>query len=308
MDDSEAVAAIAAGDPAGTAMAYDKYAAALYGYCHWLLREPADAADALRDTFAVAAATLGDLPDATELRPWLYAVARSECQRRLVTTSLVHGEEAGVNGVPGQAELQTLIRAILAELQPDEREVIELSLRHDLYDTELATALGMSWSQALALTSRARSQLEKNLGALLIARTGRENCPALSTLLADWDGQLTEQTSDLIGEHIEKCGICAGHRRGALRPAALSGLQPLAVLPPGLRDDVLRPCSPADPDNPVGRRSAGPVRLAGFPAAIRAMRWDTIRRHPGAAIACTAIILWVVAAVSVTLLTIAGSH
>ena len=59
---------------------------------------------------------------------------------------------------PEQAELQGLIRASLAELEPDEREVIELSLRHDLYDSDLATVLGVSWSQAYALTSRARSQ------------------------------------------------------------------------------------------------------------------------------------------------------
>ena len=50
MDDREvvaAIAAIAADDTAGIAAAYDAYAAALYGYCHWLLRDPAHAAGAL---------------------------------------------------------------------------------------------------------------------------------------------------------------------------------------------------------------------------------------------------------------------
>jgi hypothetical protein len=50
MDDSEVVAAITAGDPAGLAAAYDAYAAPLYGYCHRMLGEPEDAADAARDT------------------------------------------------------------------------------------------------------------------------------------------------------------------------------------------------------------------------------------------------------------------
>ena len=81
MDDREVVAAIAAGDPAGIAVAYDRHAAGLYGYCHWMLAQPADAAEAVRDTFVVAA-TLGDLPEAPKLRPWLYAVARNECLRR----------------------------------------------------------------------------------------------------------------------------------------------------------------------------------------------------------------------------------
>ena len=55
MDDREIVAAIAAGDPAGLADAYDRYAESLYGYCRWMLSEPEDATGALQDTFVVAA-------------------------------------------------------------------------------------------------------------------------------------------------------------------------------------------------------------------------------------------------------------
>ena len=76
-----------ADDPAGMAMAYDRYAAGLYGYCHWLLHDSADAAGALTDTFAVAAATLSDLPEPAKLRPWLFALARNECRRRIRPTS-----------------------------------------------------------------------------------------------------------------------------------------------------------------------------------------------------------------------------
>ena len=83
----EVVAAMMADDPAGMAMAYDRYAAGLYGYCHWLLHDFADAAEALTDTFAVAAATLSDLPEPAKLRPWLFALARNECRRRIRPTS-----------------------------------------------------------------------------------------------------------------------------------------------------------------------------------------------------------------------------
>src|SRR5258705_10835122 len=83
MHDSEVVAAIAAGDPDGLAEAYDRYAAPLYTYCRSLLREPADAADAVQDTFVIAASKLAGLRDQSRLRPWLYAVARNECHRRL---------------------------------------------------------------------------------------------------------------------------------------------------------------------------------------------------------------------------------
>src|SRR5262249_2582226 len=47
MHDREVVAAIVAGDPAGLAEAYDRYATPLYSFCRTMLREPADAADAV---------------------------------------------------------------------------------------------------------------------------------------------------------------------------------------------------------------------------------------------------------------------
>src|SRR5271168_2191550 len=83
MRDSEVVAAIVAGDPDGLAAAYDKYASPLYTYCRSLLHEPADAADAVQDTFVIASSRLAGLRDPERLRPWLYAVARNECLRRL---------------------------------------------------------------------------------------------------------------------------------------------------------------------------------------------------------------------------------
>ena len=83
----EVVAAMMADDPAGLAMAYDRYAAELYSYCHWTLHDFAAAAGALTDTFALAAATLGDLPEPAKLRPWLFALARNECRRRIRPTS-----------------------------------------------------------------------------------------------------------------------------------------------------------------------------------------------------------------------------
>ena len=129
-------------------------------------------------------------------------------------------------------------------------------------------------------------------------------------LLADWDGQLTEQTQDLVVWHIEQCQACANHGRGALRPTALSGLLPLAPLPPELREQVLSCCSATDEGAVAYRRRvvrrAESTWLAIFSQAIRRVRWDSIRANPGAAIAITAVAVWVVAAVSITLLTFAG--
>ena len=472
-------------------MAYDKYAAALYGYCRWMLHDPADAAGALKDTFVIAASTLSGLSEPSRLRPWLFALTRIECRRRIRPTSAARDEEADAVGQPddtahelsdagdelsdatvqfravdwrsgaahersdagdelsdatvqfravdwrsgaahersdagdelsdatvqfravdwrsgaahersdagdelsdatvqfravdwrsgaahersdagdelsdatvqfravgwrsdagaelsdatvqfrvisqpgdpttpfrvisqpahdpghvhgdqGRAELRSLIHSILAGLKPREREVIELIFRHDLHDDDLTMVLGVSQSRAQALASRARGHLEEALGTLHIALTGRVACPVLGELLADWDGQLTEQTRDLVAWHIEDCQTCAQHGWGAMRPAAFSRLLPLAPLPPDLREQVLSLCTSTAADAVAYRRRvtrhAERIWFARFSRAIGHVSWNGIRANLGVAIAAVAVAAWVVAAVSVTLLTFAGSH
>ena len=142
----------------------------------------ADLIDAIQDTFLAAAAKLHGLRDPGKLRAWLYTVARNECLRRL-RAGTVHSalEEAAempaqtgeVGAATERAELQALVMAAIDGLNPGERDVIELSLVHELEGEDLADALGVSRNHAHALLSRARSQLERSLGALIVARTGR---------------------------------------------------------------------------------------------------------------------------------------
>ena len=111
MRDGEVGAAIAVGDPGGLAEAYDKYAPALYMYCRSLVPEPGEAADAVQDTFVIAAAELAGLRDRRRLRPWLYAVARNECLRRVggaasfaVPVSAVPADAVPVGSEPAGSE------------------------------------------------------------------------------------------------------------------------------------------------------------------------------------------------------------
>jgi RNA polymerase sigma factor (sigma-70 family) len=243
MDDREVVAAIRSQDSAGMAAAYDKYAAALYGYCHWMLGQPAEAGEALRDTFVIAAAA-ENLPEPAEVRPWLYSVARRECLRRLRTEPPAAGHReaeatdspAGADRGDEETELRTLVRAVLAGLKPRDRELVELQFRHDLHDADLAIVLGVSWGRAHARAARSRGRLEKALGALLAARTG---------------------------------GEAASRRRGPLRPAALSGLLPLAPLPPELKERVLLACSDTAPAVLAYRRGVVLTWLTRFSRAIK---------------------------------------
>ena len=292
MRDSEVVAAIVAGDPDGLAEAYDRYAAPLYTYCRSLLREPADAADAVQDTFVIAASKLAGLRDQNRLRPWLYAVARNECHRRLRenaragTSALdllpeMSDESADVTGGAERAELRALLRSAVRGLNAGEQDLIELQLRQELDVAEIAAVLGVSRNHAHALLSRARDQLEISLGALLVARSGRADCAALGALLEDWDGQLNVLMRKRINRHIERCPACTERKRRELAPALLLGLAPLAALPVaamphGLRAQVLRLAS-SDTPEAVAHRASVAQRAAtfghhGFPKPVDAPR------------------------------------
>jgi RNA polymerase sigma factor (sigma-70 family) len=282
MRDREIVAAIVAGDPAGLAAAYDSYAAVLHSYCRALLAEPADAADAVQDSFVIAAAKLADLRDPDRLRPWLYAVARNECYRRLrARARFASLEEAGeVTDAAAteprgadQAALKELVTSAVAGLNPGDREIIELTLRHDVTGADLADALGVPGNQAHALASRARAQLERSLGALLVARTGRKTCAELDAILAGWDGALTILLRKRISRHVESCEACGERKRRELSPAMLFSVFPLVTLPRGLRQQVLRLVSDSSPEAVSYRdlvvRRAGRFGPSGFPVQVR---------------------------------------
>jgi RNA polymerase sigma factor (sigma-70 family) len=244
MRDSEVVASIVAGDSLGLAAAYDRYADPLYQYCRTLLSDPADAADAVQDTFVIAASRLDGLRDPSRLHPWLYAVARHEALRILRSkqgTSAL-GVASGVTGDSGDvgagagaehADLRALLEDATAGLNPGEREVIELQLRQGLETAEVATVLGVSRNHAHALLSRAREQLETCLAVLLVGRAGRGECDELATLLAGWDGRLTIPLRKRVHRHIEQCATCGDRRTQELRPAILLDLSPGAALAAG---------------------------------------------------------------------------
>jgi RNA polymerase sigma factor (sigma-70 family) len=281
MGDRDIVAAIIAGDAAGLAAAYDQYAASLHAYCRTLLGEPADAADAVQDTFVVAAAKASGLRDPDRLRPWLYAIARNECHRRLRgrarQADLDEAAEpaddyADLSEQAQRSELRSLVVAAIGGLNPGDREVIELNLRHDLDGADLAQALGVPANQGHALASRARGQFERSLGALLVARTGREDCAELNRLLAAWDGELTPLLRKRVSRHIEHCEVCGERKRRALSPAMLLTALPLVPLPAALRHQVLTLVSDDSPAAVeycvhVAARSR-PFDASGFPVQL----------------------------------------
>ena len=82
------------------------------------------------------------------------------------------------------------------------------------------------------LLAQLRMSLETSLGALVVARAGRQDCPELDAMLQEWDGALTVLVRKRVNRHVERCGRAgggaariAGHapRDGADRRAAADG-------------------------------------------------------------------------------------
>jgi RNA polymerase sigma factor (sigma-70 family) len=308
MQNAEMVDAILDGQGDGLAAAYDRYAPALYGYGRSLLGEPAAAGDAVQDTFIVAVGALGGLGEPGRLRPWLYAVARNECHRRLRARALAvppgtaggPADDAADLGADAEsAELRAIVRAALAGLDPGDREIAELNLRHDLDGQDLADVLGVSANQARALVSRARARFEASLRALLTARTGLESCPRLAAVRPGWDGQLNALLRQRINRHAGHCGNCRERGRYELDPATLLGMLPAAVPPAGLRGQLFDLAGDVSPVPAAYRagviRRAGPFRRSGFPisldpphAARRPVTWALAAGAGAAALAVIA--------------------
>jgi RNA polymerase sigma factor (sigma-70 family) len=250
--DAELACAAAAGDRRAFAQIYDRYADRLHDFCVGMLRDRDGAADCVQDVFCTAATTLSQLREPDKLRPWLYAIARSQALRRIRDRQrerLCDELPEAVSGEPGpdtlaaRSELADLIAQAAGGLSDRDRAVLELTYRHGLSGPELAQALGVSQSNANNMVGRVRETIERSLGALLVGRQARTNtagCAELAVILDRWDGQFSVLMRKRIARHIESCPTCDQQRRRLVSPAALLGAAPVFIPAPSwLRQHTL---------------------------------------------------------------------
>ena len=205
----------------------------LLGFCRSILHNQAEAEDCLQDVFVIAATRLSGLREPALLRSWLFSVARHEClaridkRKREVLVDEV-ADRPSFDPDPSSnaavdAELAALLRDAQAGLSDRDRLLLELADRQQLAGEEFAAAVGVTRSTAYTLLARARATAKKSIGALLVARTGRDRCAELDGLLADWDGELTVLSRKQVARHIEKCSVCDEQRSRVASAAALLG-------------------------------------------------------------------------------------
>jgi RNA polymerase sigma factor (sigma-70 family) len=300
--DAELVAAVRAGDPEAFAAVYDRYADRLHDFCHSVLRDRHEAADAMQDTFVLAAQRIGQLRDPEKLRPWLFAIARHEALRRAKARGrAVPTEDAGADvAAPGSSpedvvsgrDAGAIVWEAAEGLSERDRVLLDLHLRQGLDGQELADAIGTSADHAYVLMSRLRDQVERALGALLVARLGREDCEVLQSVLAEWDGTFSTVWRKRVARHVERCEVCTEKRKTLVSPLSLLAAAPLVPAPLALRDQTLDRVRHVSTVRPIGawRR---PSARDGFPPPMSLDR----RRRP--LVAAVAVALFVLPAVIV---------
>ena len=279
-------------DSADVSALYDAFADRVHDFCWSLLRDDRQAADATERTFLRSVDWLEQVTDMQPPRAWLYAVAYRQVREVARGNDVVvegpdpFAEDLAVSGADGQEVEREVVWRAAADLTERDQALLTLHLRHGLDEAELSPALDVDGEHARVLVRRLPGQAGRSLGAMLVGRRRRRDCPELARLVTE-----SELRASLVRKrvtrHVDRCRTCAGHRDGS-EALALLATVPVLTAPPELRERVLGGIAveaegrrPADPPAGGGK---GVWRLR-RPRAPRP-RW----RLAGAVVAALALV------------------
>ncbi|MET8769189.1 hypothetical protein [Streptomyces sp. NPDC004658] len=169
-------------------------------------------------------------------------------------------------------ELALLAWPEAAGTTPEQREALELAVRHHLATHEVAAVLGMEPAAARELLASAACEVERTRAALAVVETG--GCPSVAHLTGDNRLVLSTALRRELVRHVDDCPRC---RRTAER--AVPGHWPGATVTPA-ELPVLEAPRAALARHPRARGAAVPrFDRRGFPMdpKDRAARRDRIR-------------------------------
>ena len=223
---------------------YEPYLDGLFTYCLSVLCDHDAATAALGDVLALAERRGHRVPEsAADRRAWLYALARWACLRKLAeakqkrqATHAAGRTPAARTAVPDppvapetqeqrRRELALLAWPEAAGTTPEQREALELAVRHRLAAHEVAAVLGMEPAAARELLATAACEVERTRAALAVVETG--GCPSVAHLTGDSRLVLSTALRRELVRHVDDCPRC---RRTAER--AVPGRWPGATVTP----------------------------------------------------------------------------
>ncbi|MEV5711422.1 sigma-70 family RNA polymerase sigma factor [Actinoallomurus sp. NPDC052274] len=246
-DDQRLAQALQAGDPTAMAGIYDAYAPRLYDYCHVLLRDQELAAQGLHDSLIIVQERISALSYPGLFRGWLYAVTRAECLRRRAETGIPEDRRKAREAegpVETDESTRRLVHAALMVLSSAQRELLDLALRHELDTDELAGVLSATPQEVVTLVEQARNDLDDAFAAVVVAATGRDDCPSVPGLAGPAGRPLDAETCGRLARHIGSCPICGLRANRKVATARLLHTMPIAAVPADLRARVLGTVTP----------------------------------------------------------------
>ncbi|MGH3009066.1 MAG: RNA polymerase sigma factor [Gaiellaceae bacterium] len=168
LTDAELLARVGDRDRAAFEQLYDRYVRSIFGLALRRLRDRQDAEDAVQEVFTAVWRSAGSYrPERGPAGGWLYTVARNAVVDRLRRSgpateselpelvSAEHGPAARAE----ESETAWRVHRALEELQPHEREVIELAYWSELSQSEVAEYLGLPLGTVKTRTRSALARL-----------------------------------------------------------------------------------------------------------------------------------------------------
>ena len=138
-----------------------------------------DGEELAAETFAIAFRTWDRLDATRPVAPWLYGIATNLLRRRrrsevrqlraFARTCVDPAEPAVDDDAIGHADghrARRALAAVLAQLRPEERDVLLLHAWADLTDEEVAAALGVPVGTVKSRLSRARERVRNQLAEI----------------------------------------------------------------------------------------------------------------------------------------------
>ncbi|WP_280725800.1 sigma-70 family RNA polymerase sigma factor [Kitasatospora sp. MAA4] len=215
--------------------AYGRLADGLFTYCLSVLCEHDAALAAVHETRELALRNGSRLAAPGLLRAWLYSLARYACMRRLAEGLAVPVRPAPGEAARRQDELAALAWPEAAGTTAEQREALELSVRHRLTPLEVAAVLGLSVEATQELLADGGAEVGRTRGALLVLGVG--NCPELARLggpgAEHWrDWVLSPALRRELVRHVVECPTCRGtaERVAGELDEGLAGLSGLEVI------------------------------------------------------------------------------
>ncbi|MEU3714057.1 BACON domain-containing protein [Streptomyces catenulae] len=206
------------------AAGYEPYLDGLFTYCLSVLCAHGAAAAVLGETLALAERQHGRRPDDPGLyRPWLYALARWACLRRLADPS---APDPAADPESGRRELARLAWPEAAGMTPEQREALELSVRHRLPAAEVAAVLGTDPVATRALLATASCEVERTRAALAVVERG--HCPDVARLAGGTRMLLGAVLRRELVRHVDDCAECRGTAECATATGPWPGTAPAA--------------------------------------------------------------------------------